>query len=203
MTARRSLGSLGIGRRRALAVIGGMLLTIPFRRRAAAEDVAVPISVQIELLARVVKYDRNALARMGATCKVLIVCRDGDNASRQAATHSRTELGKLDDIAGLPVVVTEYRWVDADALRKRCTDDGIGLALLTPGLSDQVAAIAAACVDDDLLTVSLLATDVPAGIVLGFSLESSRPTIVVNLRQARRQNVDFSARLLAIAKVIE
>jgi len=194
---------MSCGRRRALAVIGGVLLALPFRRRAVAEDVAVPIAVQIELLARVVKYDRNAAARMGATCKVMIVSRSGDPTSSQAATQAKTELDKLDDIAGLPVTVSEHRWAGVDALMKRCSDDGIGVLLLTPGLSDVVAGIAGACVDKDLLTASLLATDVAAGMVLGFALESSRPTILVNLRQARRQNVDFSARLLAIAKVIE
>lgn len=192
-----------VGRRRALAVLGGTLLAVPWQGRARAEDVAVPISVQIELLARVVKYDRNAPARMGSTCKVLVVVRGGDPTSSQAATHARKELEKLEGIAGLPVSVAEHRWVDTATLLKRCTDDGIGVLLMTPGLSDQIASIATACVDKDLLTVSLLATDVVAGIVLGFTLESSRPTIVVNLRQARRQNVDFSARLLAIAKVIE
>jgi hypothetical protein len=190
-------------RRRALAVLGGVLLSLPFRRRAAAQDVEVPISVQIELLARVVKYDRNAAARMGASCNVLIVSREDDTTSSQAAAAARTELGKLDDIAGLPVSVWDHRWVDADTFVKRCTDAAVGVVLLTPGLSDDVASIATACDGKDLLTASLLATDVAVGVILGFTLESSRPTIVVNLGRARRQNVDFSARLLAIAKVIE
>lgn len=190
-------------RRRVLTLLAGGLLGIPWARRVRADDVDVPIGVQIELLARVVKYDRNAAERMGATCRILVVLRDGDVTSKQAATHVRTELDELDDIAGLPISVSTHDFVDAATLVSKCTDDGVGILLLTPGLSDEVAGIAAACVDKNLLTVSLLGNDVAAGIVLGFTLESSRPMIVVNLPQARKQKVDFSARLLAIAKVIE
>jgi hypothetical protein len=203
MNTHAQRGPIRRTRRQALALFVGGLLGLSWSRRARADDVEVPISVQIELLARVVKYDRNAAARMGAACKVLIVSREGDTASTRAATQARTELAKLDQIAGLPVAVSEYRWVDAPALLQRCADERAGIMLLTPGLSDEVAVIAAACVDEDLLSASLLGNDVAAGMVLGFTLESSRPTIVVNLRQARKQNVDFSARLLAIAKVIE
>lgn len=200
---RRALPSrIRTTRRRALAILGG-LLAIPWVRRARADDVDVPIGVQVELLARVVKYDRNAAERMGTTCNVLVVVRDGDSTSKQAATHVRTELDELDDIAGLPITVSTHVWVDAATLVQRCTDDGVGIMMLTPGLSDEVAAIATACVDKNLLTASLLSRDVVAGMVLGFTLESSRPTIVINLPQARKQKVDFSARLLAIAKVIE
>lgn len=184
-------------------MVAGAVLASLWRRRAHAADVEVPIPVQIELTARVAKYDRNAGKRMGPTCKVLIVRRDGDPTSRRAATVARSELAKLPLIAGVPLAVDELLYARADELAQRCAADGVALLMLTPGLSDVAPAIAAACVDLDLLTVSLLASDVAAGIVLGFALESSRPTIVVNLPQARRQNVDFSARLLAIAKVLE
>jgi phosphoserine phosphatase len=168
-----------------------------------AAEVEVPIPMQVELMAKVVKYDRNAAARMENGCKLLIVRRANDNASSSAAKQVKTEIGKLDDIAGEVVSISEHDFVDAKTLMKKCEDGGADIVLFTPGLSDAVPSIASAFSDTNLLTVSLLASDVNAGVVLGFALESSRPTIVVHLAQARRQSVDFSARLLAIAKVIE
>jgi len=184
-----------------LAGLAAMLLGTPWRRARAA-DVEVPIPLQIELMARVVKYDRNAIARMGTACRLLIVRRANDAASKSAAKQARTELARLADIAGLPVHVTEHDYEDADKLVAACEAQGIGVVLVTPGLSDVVAGMGSAFTDRSMLTVSLLASDVLGGAVLGFALESSRPTIVVHVRQARRQNVDFSARLLAIAKVV-
>lgn len=190
-------------RRRVLAALAGIVLAAGVRRRARAAEVEVPISVQVELMARVVKYDRNAPARMDGTCRVLVVRRKGDSASVAAAVQVRTELEGQGDIAGAAISVARHDWVDADTLARKCGDDRIGIVVLTPGLSDVVGSIAGALSGRDVLTVSLLAADVASGAVLGFLLEASRPTIHVHLPQARRQNVDFSARLLAIAKVIE
>jgi len=180
-----------------------MLLAPSWRRLARAAEVEVPIPVQVALMARVVKYDRNATDRMAGTCRVLIVRRTGDDGSASAAAAARSELAGLADIGGAPVSVMEHDWVDADTLARRCADARIAIVVVTPGLSDVVGGIGLALTDKDMLTVSLLGEDVEKGVVLGFSLSSSRPTIVVHLGQARKQNVDFSARLLAIAKVIE
>jgi hypothetical protein len=190
-------------RRRVLVALAGALVWIGGRGRARAADVDVPIPLQVELMARVVKYDRNAPDRMGGTCRVLIVRRKGDSASAAAAMQVKTELEALDDIAGAAISATRHDYTDADALARKCSDDRVGIVVLTPGLSDVVGSIAAALTGQNLLTMSLLAADVASGAVLGFLLEASRPTIHVHLPQARRQNVDFSARLLAIAKVIE
>lgn len=190
-------------RRRVLVALGGAVLFFAGRRRLHAADVDVPIPLQVELMARVVKYDRNASARMGGTCRVLILRRKGDSASAAAAVQVSTELEGLDDIAGASVSVARHDWSDAETLARKCADDRIAIVVLTPGLSDVVGSIAGALAGHDVLTVSLLAADVASGAVLGFLLEASRPTIYVHLPQARRQNVDFSARLLAIAKVIE
>ena len=47
------------------------------------------------------------------------------------------------------------------------------------------------------------AGDVPKGIVLSFDLVSGKPKIVVHLGQAKRQDVQFKAELLKLARVIE
>jgi hypothetical protein len=44
---------------------------------------------------------------------------------------------------------------------------------------------------------------VPAGIVLGFDVVSGRPKLLVNLTQAKRQNVSLRAEALKLMKVYE
>src|SRR5688500_3351863 len=78
------MGQRGIsrsGRRRWIAGLAGLLIAPWWARRAMAADVEVPIPMQVELMAKVVKYDRNAAARMENGCNLLIVRRANDNAS--------------------------------------------------------------------------------------------------------------------------
>ncbi len=196
-------GAPRIGRRRALGWIAGAgLVPASIPRLVRADEPDVPVGTQMDLVAKVVKYDRNADARMGGTCRALVLRRDGDGGSRRVAAQVSTALAELGEIAGAEVQVTEHAYEDAAKLAELCAARSIGLMFVTPGFSDEVVAISRALVDMDLITIAMLPRDVPPGIVLGFALESSRPSILVNLTQARRQNVDFSARLLALAKVV-
>jgi hypothetical protein len=191
------------GRREALRwLVGATLCSVCAPRWARADDPEVPIGTQVGLLSKVVKYDHNAAGRMGGTCRALIVRRQGDGGSARVAASLEEALAGLGEIAGAKLVVSRHDYGKPDALARACKEASISLVLVTPGLSDEAAAIGRALVDTDLLTMSVVASDVAAGIVLGFALEAARPTILVNLAQAKRQNVDFSARLLALAKVV-
>src|SRR6185503_2948703 len=80
------------GRRRFLAGMAGLLLAPWWYRRASAAEVDVPIPLQIELMAKVVKYDRNAATRMKDGCRLLLVRRADDSESSKAAAQARAEL---------------------------------------------------------------------------------------------------------------
>jgi hypothetical protein len=121
--------------------------------------------------------------------------------SRYAATTLRRELEDTREIAGLPVAVELLEYFDPRALRGAVDARRLALLYLTPGFSDRVAAITGSLSGTDLLSVSAVAADVPAGIVLGFDLVSSQPKLWVNLSAAQRQNVTFEPQALKLMKV--
>ncbi|HWB76329.1 MAG TPA: YfiR family protein [Nannocystaceae bacterium] len=190
-------------RRRVLPLLVGLgLLPWWTRRASAATSPDVPIETQVKLLDKVIGYDRNAETRMAGTCRVLVLERKNDSESASAAAKLRTDLHELGELAGAAVELRSHVFDDVAGVVKKCTDQKIAVLAITPGLSNYVAAIADRLDGGDLITLSLLAHDVHNGAVLGFALESSRPTIWINLGRAKRQNVDFSSRLLALAKVV-
>lgn len=191
-----------LSRRGALALLVGAAAGLHPFRRARASAIEVPIPIQIELMTRVLRYDRNAAARMGDRGELLILRRPGDPESTRGAIQARAELGRVAELVGAPLRVTEHAYVDRGKLMQTCDENRTALVLLMPGLSDVVPDLAQGFAGKNILTVSLLADDVPRGIVLGFTLVSSRPAILIHLAQARRQGVDFSARLLALAEVV-
>lgn len=180
-----------------------MLAVLLAPRASRGDEVAVPIALQAELVAKVASYDRNLPARAGDRVHVLIIVKANDDASSAFAKHMESALGGVDKIGGLPHDEVTAPFGGAKALADACRAKRISIVYLAPGLGEEVAGIRAALDGVNVLSVAADAADVARGIVLGFDLVSGKPKIVVHLGQAKRQDVSFKAELLKLAKVLE
>lgn len=167
------------------------------------DEVAVPIALQAELVAKVASYDRNLAARAGDRVHVLIIVNPKSADSNRFAKNMESALGGVDKIGGLPHDETTAPFGGAKALAETCRSKHIAIVYFAPGLAEEVAGIRAALDGVNVLSVAADAAEVPKGIVLGFDLVSGKPKIVVHLGQAKRQDVSFKAELLKLAKVHE
>jgi hypothetical protein len=167
------------------------------------EEVAVPVALQAELVAKVAAYDRNLAARAGDRVHVLIVVKAKDDGGASFAKSMQSALGGVDKIGGLPHDEATTTFAGAAALAEACKAKHVAIVYLAPGLGDEVPAIRAALDGVNVLSVAAVASEVKRGIVLGFDLVSGKPKIVVHLGQARRQDVAFKAELLKLARVVE
>jgi len=169
---------------------------------AGDEQVQVPIPLQASLLAKVAIYDQNFAARSGDTVNVLVVYKKGDGKSQRLAQQMRDALHELKIAADRPQKVEVEALLSPAMLASRCRDGRVAIVYLAPGFSaTEVHEIAAALAGNDVLSASAVAADVAEGVVLGFEQISGKPKIVVNLKQAKSQNVLLSSSLLALAKV--
>lgn len=166
-------------------------------------ETAVPLALQVRLLARLGPYDRNFKSRAGAAVNVLVVRRKGDEESSFEQASLLRVLADVRDIGGLPVHVAEVELGDAEALAKRCRAEHISVLYLTHGLEEDTPRLTAALANGNILTVGTSARHAENGAVVGFALEEARPRLVINLPRARAQNVDFRAEVLALARLIQ
>jgi hypothetical protein len=178
-------------------VLGVMLHARP----ATAERVVVPAELQAELFAKVAAYDRNFAKRAGRTAQVVLVVRPNDAKSKLFAATLRAALTKLDQVGGLPHEETIVAYEGAPALAKVCRSQQVAAVYMAPGLDAEVDVIRSALTGMDVLTVGAAPEHVPRGLVLGFDLVSGKPKILVNLEQARKQNVNFRADVLKLMRV--
>jgi uncharacterized protein DUF4154 len=170
-------------------------------RLGHAEEPRVPPRLQAELLAKVAAYDTKFLQRARGRALVLIVSAPKLADSERFAAQIRAELAKQPRIGGVEHMEDSIRFSTAAELARLCRERRPALVYLAPGLSEAVADIARELGGLDLLSVSALPSDVPSGVVLGFEVVSGRPKLLVNLPQARRQNVAFMPELLRLARV--
>jgi hypothetical protein len=179
------------------------LLTLSAVPASGGERVALPIKLQAELLAKVSPYDRRFDARVQGHVNVLILVKPNSPESRRAALQMQDMLSAQSLIGGYPH--TEYleNYTTAPALATVCQAKKIAILYVTPAFDRELETMRKELSRLDLLSVGAVDTYVEHGIVLGFDLVAGKPQMLVNLTQAKKQNVQFRAALLRLMRVYE
>ncbi len=180
-----------------------LLATVLVAWPTFAEEVGVPIGLQAELVAKVAAYDKNFVARAGDRVHVLLVTRIGDSESVRTAAHMESALRDVKEIGGLPHDEVTVGFAGPKALAEAVRARHVAIVYLTPGLGTEVEAIRDALAGVSVLSVGAISDFVPKGAVLGFDVVSGKPKLVVNLTQAKKQDVAFKAEVLKLMRVIE
>jgi hypothetical protein len=166
-----------------------------------AQDVAVPAALQSRLLAKVVEYDRNFSDRAGEIVHILIIGRPELPTSMRSAEQMLASLAQIERMGGLPHDEVIVRYRTARELAEECRVRKAAVVYLGPGFREELGSISNALDGVDILSVTGIADYVPEGVVLGFDVISSQPRMLINLAQAKRQNVSFQANVLKLMKV--
>jgi YfiR/HmsC-like len=184
-------------------VLGAFAAVLLGARRGQADDLVVPPDLQAELLIKVAPYDRNFAARAGELARVLVMTRPNDAASLGAGVQFERALSRRGAIGSVKSRIEVRPFAGAPALKAICTSDRVSIVYFSTGFGAETDAIADGLSGLDLLSVAATPELVQRRMVLGFELTSGRPKLLVNLAQARRQNVAFRAEVLKLMKVYE
>jgi hypothetical protein len=187
----------------ALLALGVLAALLSLSQIGRADEQVLPISLEAELFAKVLTYDKNFPARAGQLARVLLVQKQGNADSSRVAAQMQSALRTRANIGGIPHEVTIVTFGGAASLAELCKANGATALFLGPGFDDDVDAIRTALDGYDLLTAGSVPEYVPRGIVLGFDIVSGSPKVLVHLTQAKRQNVSLRAELLRMARIFE
>jgi hypothetical protein len=165
-------------------------------------EITVPLELQIDLVRKVVHFERGFVERAGAQVKVLVIARVGHSGSERVADQLAEQLAHS-AVAGKPVAPARLGYQSAAALRKLVVDQHVLLMFVAPGLEAEMPGIAAALGGQPVITVGTDGDMVDQGAILGFDLVSARPRISINLGQARKQQLDFNSDLFRLARVVK
>lgn len=183
---------------RIIVLAGIATLCLALVKPARADD--VPVELQVDLLTRVVKFERTFAADAQSVATVLIVAKPGVVLSTRAGAQSATALKQAGALAGRKLNVVVHAFGKVADLKVAAAQSAI--VYVMPGLTEEFKSIAEAMQGMHVLVVAARSDDVERGASLAFELESARPRIVINLPQAKAHNLDFNSQLLRLAKVI-
>jgi hypothetical protein len=200
--ARRANRSVWAVRLPLVAVVLCVLATWLIAPRGAAEELTMPIALQVDLLDRVLRFERNYVARGQDPARVVVVQMEDTPASKRAAAQAAASIEEAGTLGGRNATVVVHTYSSAAALLS--ASRAAAIVFVMPGFSRQeLLEIAKAFIAAKILTVTASSAAVESGLALGFELQSSKPRIVVNLPQARAQGLDFNAQLLRLVRVVQ
>ena len=169
---------------------------------AYAVEPEVPIRLQVSLLDRVIPFDRNFSTRVHGQLSVVILVDKTNEDSIRIGTQLQAELGARESLGSYPLVATRVTFSGIGALVESCKRLRAGIVYLTPGIGEPTPSLANSLHGLRVLTVGALPEQVAQGMVLGAAVRSAKPRVLVNLSQARQQQVDFRADFLRMAEVV-
>jgi hypothetical protein len=172
-----------------------------FAASLASAETVTPAELQADLLAKLVAYDRNFIGRAGGMAEVILLAKRDDPGSKKGAMAMSFALSRIDRLGDLPHRETIVEFDSATSVARLCSKRRAAVLYVSSGLDGEIGGLRAALSDVSVLSVSAVPEYVPAGIVLGFDLVSGKPKLLLNLPQAKKQNIDFVAPVLALMKI--
>jgi hypothetical protein len=176
-------------------VLSGLMAAAP------AEGPVVPVELQVELLGKLLRYDRNFAARVEDEVRVLVVHEPTRPDSVRVAAEYAAAIVATGKLGGVKARAEVVSFPGERALAARVKADRVAVVVFTPSFVSRAPLVAEAFAGLDCLTVSVTPDGVREGLVLGFDLAAGKPRMLFNLSRSRRQGADFRAEVLRLMTV--
>jgi hypothetical protein len=162
-----------------------------------AQDMPVPVDVQVPLLAKILSFDE-ARAPAGGPLVLGVVYQ---SRNRVSAGTGADVLARLGELGGFRVVAIDLdETPDLAAALQRA---GAQALYVAPLRAVPLARLALATRECQVVTLTGVPSYVDDGLAVGIDLSGQRPHVVINLPAARAEGARFSAQLLKLARLVE
>jgi len=183
----------------------GFFLLILFLLKADfAQEMPVPVELQLQLFSKILTFDKNLEQRGRDSLRIAVIYqklyRYSDNTRK--AFYDAAEKLQLRQIKGFPVRLLSKDLGGTADLRKLLTEQKIDIIYIAPLRATPVSEITKVSRELKVLSLSGVTDYMTKGVSVGLDIKGDRPDILINLNNSREEGADFSSRLLQLARII-
>jgi YfiR/HmsC-like len=176
-------------------------------RCVAAQDVAVPVAVQIPILAKILNFDRKLPERAGSRLVIGVLYQSRYRTSANVADEVCRALEQLPagSFGALESVERTCIGIDLDAisaLDSALKRNAVRVLYVSPLRAVHLEDVAAVSRAARITTMTGVPRYVETGLAIGVDMKGERPGIVINLAASRAEGADLAAHLLKLARVV-
>jgi hypothetical protein len=183
-------------------LLGGAAALAP--RVLGAQEVAVPVAVQVPILVKILNFDRNLAERAGGRLVVGVLFQSRYRTSANVAKEVCRALQGLP--AGvLSTIELSCVAIDLDAtsaLDSALRLNRVQVLYVSPLRAVSLGDVSAVSRAARITTLTGVPRYVEIGLAIGLDMKGERPEIVINLAASRAEGADLTAHLLKLARVV-
>lgn len=172
---------------------------------AFAQQMPVPVDVQVPILLKVLSFDRRIADARGEKLVVGVLYQSGFRDSSAVKDRVLDALSRAgsNGPANRPLVVVSVDGDGKEGVDKSLTRLGVKVLYVTPLRAFDLSSLVSASRRSGILTLTGVPEYVASGLSVGVDLRQDRPRILVNLGAARAEGADLAAPLLGLASLVE
>lgn len=186
----------------ALRVLKGAILAALVALPAAADE--VPVNLQVKILSKMSTYIVDFVPAGTTAVKIMVLYPGAANSPSRGALAVAAALEQVGTFGELKAESKVTPYADAKTFKETLAAEKPRVLFLSPEFNEKAAAeVVEAISGSSVVTVSGTGAHVKLGVILGFSLVEARPRVLVNLKQAKKEKIDFRNGLLAHAVIVD
>lgn len=175
--------------------------------RVSAQDTPVPVDVQVQIMVKILNFDRRLPERAGGRLTVGVLYQGryrtsanvGGEVCRSLMALPPAALGALESLPVACVPIDLDRTPDLAAALKR---ERIQVLYVSPLRAVRIEDVVAVTRAGRVTTLTGVPRYVETGCAIGVDMKGDRPEIVINLAASRAEGADLNAQLLKLARVV-
>lgn len=181
-----------------------IILTFLWTPMSRAQEMAVPVKVQIPLFLKILTFDRKLKARVGDEIVIGVVYQRKFRKSlnvkdRFVDMMNESSITKVENIPIRQVSID----IDKTDLAGAVSRNNIDILYVAPLRALGVKTITGVSRAKRILTLTGVPDYVESGLAVGIGIKGEKPRVIINSPAAKAEGADFSSQLLKLAKVIK
>lgn len=183
------------------AALAPLLLLAPLR----AQEVPVPVEVQVTLFVKILSFDRHLNARPAGPVVLGVLYQGRYPTSDHVAERFRAAAGRVrgEGEAGPSFQIVAIDLDETQDLAEALVRHQVVVLYVSPLRAVNVREVALVARRRGVVTLTGVPRYVQGGLGIGLDLNNSRPEIIINLSATRAEGADLDAQLLKLARIIE
>jgi len=165
---------------------------------AEAQDMDVPVQIQVALFLKVLTFDRNLAGSPASEILVGVVFQSGYRSSVNAKNIAMTALQDTRNKRKIRAIAID---LDRETLTTALPRHRPSVLYVAPLRAIEIGDLATAARNANVTTLTGVPQYVALGLAISVRLQGEKPKLVINPEAARAEGADFSAELLKLAQI--
>ena len=181
-----------------------IIFNFSFITTTLSQNISVPVNVQFTLFSKILAYNRNLKQQVGTEINIGIIYQKKFKTSLNIKDEliEIIKTSAIQKIANIPFHYTTIDVENSDIINE-ITMHHINILYITPLRAFKLKLLTDISRDNKIITITGVPQYAEDGISISVDLKGQKPEILINLTAAKAEGINFSAKLLKLAKIIK